>query len=137
MGMGDLNIAWEKLSAILAFNLPSGSGFSAGLMYGMGMTPFGAGGAAALGGMGARLVLGGAAATTVPAALFSFAPMLQARDMLNLTGLVETEAQQQEKFRSSLAEMDLTSLRTIQSSMKEEAKVAKGTPEFDKIQSKI
>jgi len=74
----DLAAIGRDVGDVLAFNLPAGTGFTGGLLYGLnvaGLTR--AGGLAAVGGLGARVLLprvalggaAGAGATTMPAAL--------------------------------------------------------------------
>ena len=74
----DLAAIGRDVGDVLAFNLPAGTGFTGGLLYGLNVTGLTrAGGLAAVGGLGARVLLprvalGGAAgggATTMPAAL--------------------------------------------------------------------
>ena len=70
----DLALVWREVESVLIFNCPAGTGFTAGLLYGIGMSATRAGGTAALAGLGARIILprvviGGATATAVPAAV--------------------------------------------------------------------
>ena len=74
----DLATVGRELGDILAFNLPAGTGFTGGLLYGLNVTGLTrAGGIAAVGGLGARVLLprvalgagAGAGATTMPAVL--------------------------------------------------------------------
>ncbi|KAK3251356.1 hypothetical protein CYMTET_39301 [Cymbomonas tetramitiformis] len=115
---GDLNLAWEKLNSVLAFNLPAGTGFSAGLLYGVGFGPMGAGGAGLAYGLGARALLSGAAVTSAPAAVLAFSPVQKAREMMGMAGYdLETEAEKFEKFERSLSDMDIKALRTVEASL--------------------
>ena len=74
----DLAAIGRDVGDVLAFNLPAGTGFTGGLLYGLNVTGLTrAGGLAAVGGLGARVLLprvalggaAGAGATTMPAAL--------------------------------------------------------------------
>ena len=70
----DLAHVLRDVESVLAFNLPAGFGFTAGLLWGLGLGVGKASGTAAVASVGARFVLprialGGAAATTVPAAV--------------------------------------------------------------------
>jgi len=74
----DFGVLWRETTDVLAFNLPAGTGFTGGLLYGLGVAgATRAGGLAAVGGLGARVLLprvalgagAGAGATTLPAAL--------------------------------------------------------------------
>jgi len=72
----DLKLVWQEVQDVLSFNLPAGAGFTAGLLWGMGASATYAGGGAAVASVGARLVLprilvGGATATGVPAAVIA------------------------------------------------------------------
>eukprot|EP00747_Dinoflagellata_sp_TGD_P168078 gnl/TRDRNA2_/TRDRNA2_193666_c0_seq1.p1 gnl/TRDRNA2_/TRDRNA2_193666_c0~~gnl/TRDRNA2_/TRDRNA2_193666_c0_seq1.p1 ORF type:complete len:257 (+),score=38.91 gnl/TRDRNA2_/TRDRNA2_193666_c0_seq1:56-826(+) len=53
----DLAIMWQELESCLTFNLPAGCGFTAGLVYGLGMKATTSAGVGALAGVGARVVL--------------------------------------------------------------------------------
>jgi len=72
----DAGALWREATEVLAFNLPAGTGFTGGLLYGLNVTGLTrAGGLAAIGGLGARVLLprvalgvgAGAGATTLPA----------------------------------------------------------------------
>ena len=68
----DMKQIWRDASDVLAFNLPAGTGFTAGLLYGLNVAPAQAAGIAAVSGLGARILLprvalGGATATGLPA----------------------------------------------------------------------
>ncbi|KAJ1447078.1 FUN14 family-domain-containing protein [Pelagophyceae sp. CCMP2097] len=72
----DVALLWREATDVLAFNLPAGTGFTAGLLYGINATSMTtAGGLAAVGGLGARVLLPrvalgvGAGATGLPAIL--------------------------------------------------------------------
>lgn len=67
---------WKDVESVLAFNLPAGAGFTAGLLWGLGLSAGKASGAAAVAGLGARIALprvalGGATATGLPAAVIA------------------------------------------------------------------
>eukprot|EP00239_Pterosperma_sp_CCMP1384_P002362 CAMPEP_0197847468 /NCGR_PEP_ID=MMETSP1438-20131217/6324_1 /TAXON_ID=1461541 /ORGANISM="Pterosperma sp., Strain CCMP1384" /LENGTH=271 /DNA_ID=CAMNT_0043459401 /DNA_START=79 /DNA_END=891 /DNA_ORIENTATION=- len=131
----DINLAWNKVQSVLAFNLPAGTGFSAGLLYGMGLGPKTAGGlslAYGASGMGARLLLAGGAggvATTAPALVVD--PLQRMHDyILGGGSAVKEDASAVElaRFESSLAGMDITSLRKLETSVKDEARQATKDP---------
>mmetsp|Transcript_37811 Transcript_37811/g.82959 ORF Transcript_37811/g.82959 Transcript_37811/m.82959 type:complete len:224 (+) Transcript_37811:43-714(+) len=72
----DFAIMFRQTVDCLAFNLPAGAGFTAGLVYGLGATPKTAMSSAVVAGVGGRLLLsrgviaaGGLGATSTPAAL--------------------------------------------------------------------
>ena len=72
----DVQLAWQDVQKVLAFNLPAGAGFTAGLLWGLGLSAGKAGGAAAVASVGARVALpriafGGVAATGAPAAVIA------------------------------------------------------------------
>jgi len=69
----DAKRMFQDVQEVLSFNLPAGSGFTAGLLWGLGLDAGKAGGTAAVASLAGRLVLprvalGGATATSVPAA---------------------------------------------------------------------
>mmetsp|Transcript_37485 Transcript_37485/g.69906 ORF Transcript_37485/g.69906 Transcript_37485/m.69906 type:complete len:209 (+) Transcript_37485:39-665(+) len=78
VGAGDLATVWHKTADCLAFNLPAGMGFTAGLAYGLGAS-FGTSWRAALAAglaprlIAGRLLLGGLGATSTPAAFTGLA----------------------------------------------------------------
>ncbi|KAJ8614599.1 hypothetical protein CTAYLR_004945 [Chrysophaeum taylorii] len=62
---------WREFKDVLAFNLPAGTGFTGGLLYGLNFNPAMSAGVAASAGLGARFLLprvalGGTAATGLP-----------------------------------------------------------------------
>ena len=71
----DLKEVWNDVQEVLTFNLPAGAGFTAGLLWGLGLEMNKAGGAAAVASLGARwallprVVAGGATATGLPAVI--------------------------------------------------------------------
>jgi hypothetical protein len=70
----DLQYVFGDVQKVLAFNLPAGTGFTAGLLWGLGLNAGKAGGAATVASLGARfalprIALGGATATGVPAGI--------------------------------------------------------------------
>ncbi|CAJ1343884.1 unnamed protein product, partial [Effrenium voratum] len=73
VGAGDLAVVWQKTVDCLAFNLPAGVGFTAGLAYGLGATAGTSLRTALFAGVAPRLLagrmlVGGLGATGSPAA---------------------------------------------------------------------
>jgi len=72
----DVKLVWKEVEDVLAFNLPAGAGFTAGLLWGLGLNATKAGGTAAVASLGARVILprvavGGVTATGLPAAVIA------------------------------------------------------------------
>ncbi|KAJ8614598.1 hypothetical protein CTAYLR_004944 [Chrysophaeum taylorii] len=92
IGKDDLKQLWREFTDVLAFNLPAGTGFTGGLLYGLNFNPAMSAGLAASAGLGARFLLprvalGGTAATGLPGLFVAAKKHYWAEDDFGFDGL--------------------------------------------------
>ncbi|EKX45498.1 hypothetical protein GUITHDRAFT_163302 [Guillardia theta CCMP2712] len=141
--MDDMKILFTRFVEVATYNLPSGTGFTAGLLLGLGFTGGTAGRAAAAVGTATlipRAIMMGGAATAGSSAMVSFKDQYDAarRSAEQVLGTITLgTVSEEERFKESIKGKTLVELRNMEKEVKQSLKSPSNEEEKKKIETKL